>query len=129
MPTSAYPGHYAAYAYRLLLLGQSLPLGLAAGCLLSVSTATESQQWVTLFRVSILRDRRTVLYAGSHEWTPYKNVVVRPETVPVWASLLTDVGWVSMTTPQHTFTRVVHSHLLNGVVPVGLALTAFPSRF
>lgn len=101
-----------------------------AGCLLGVSATTESRRRVTLFRVSIWRDRRAMLYVGSHRggrlagmWLPD----LRP--FPFWVQPLTGVGWFSMTTPQRTFTCVVPSHLLNGVTPSGSALTAFPSRF
>lgn len=111
-------------------MGNLAHLRLAAGCLLGGSTATQSRRWVTLFRVSILRDRRTVLYAGSHASGRHARVWshdLRP--FPFWASLLTGVGWVSMTTPRCTFTCVIHSHLLNGVTSSGSMFTAFPSRF
>jgi hypothetical protein len=42
--------------------------------------------------------------------------------IPVWASLLANVGWVWMTTPQHTFTGVTHSHLLGGIATSGSRL-------
>ncbi len=33
------------------------------------------------------------------------------ETVPFWASLSSGFGWFCMTTPQRTFSCLVHSHL------------------
>ena len=44
-----------------------------------------------------------------------------PESHPFWASLLANVGWFSLTTPQHTFTHVHHGHLLGGDSHVWLA--------
>jgi hypothetical protein len=44
-----------------------------------------------------------------------------PESYPFWASLLANVGWLLLTTPQHTFTGVHHSHLLGGDSHVWLA--------
>lgn len=114
----------------LCFLGNLSHLWLAAGYLLGVSASIESCKWVTLFRVSIWHDRRTVLYAGSRLGGRHARVWshdLRP--FPFWASLITGVGWFSMTTPQRTFTCVVHSHLLNGVTLSGSAFTAFPSRF
>ena len=43
-----------------------------------------------------------------------------PESSPFWASLLANVGWFCLTTPQCTFTCVHPSHLLGGDSPVWL---------
>ena len=45
----------------------------------------ESHRWVTPFRVSIFRDFRTMLYAGSPcGWIPYTAGLYGPKTFPVW---------------------------------------------
>ena len=43
-----------------------------------------------------------------------------PESSSFWASLLANVGWFCLTTPQCTFTCVHPSHLLGGDSPVWL---------
>src|SRR3972149_1810192 len=45
--------------------------------------------------------------------------------VPVWASLLANVGWFCMTMPRYTFTYVTHSHLLGGIATFGSRLPPF----
>jgi len=73
LPTSAYPSAFpkafACFDRLNTSLGQSLPFGLAVGCLLTplsspLTGGTEggkSLKRVTLFRISISRDFRTVL--------------------------------------------------------------------
>ena len=80
------------------------------------------------FRVSTLRDVRSVLYAGfriecrlAFAWQ------TRPGTVPFWACPIASVGRFSLTTPHRTFTCVDPSCLLNGVAASGSRFTAFSS--
>jgi hypothetical protein len=94
--TSAYPCHYA----RRWLLAPSYPLAtcgwLPARCL----TSSESHQRVIPFRVPILRDRRVVLYAGSHSGEYHTRVCCMVRGQSHFGPAVQPLGRVSMTTPH-----------------------------
>jgi len=123
---SAYPCHYA----RRWLFAPSRPLvtcgWLPARCL----TTSESHQRVIPFRVSILRDRRVVLYAGSHSDEYHARVccMVRdqshfgPACQPIWQGLHDDASTAPLLV-------VTHSHLLNGSLRSARGLPPFLPAF
>ena len=108
-------------------MGNLLSWWHTAGCLLDVSTAIESRQEITLFRVFILRDRRMVFYAGSRQGERHvAGCLHGPETIPILGpACQSALAGSSMTTPQCTFTCVIHSHLLDGVAQSDSVLTVF----
>ena len=93
---SAYPCHYA----RRWLFAPSRPLvtcgWLPARCL----TTSESRQRVIPFRVSILRDRRVVLYAGSRSSECHVSAGQHDQRPIPFGPAIQPLGRVCMTTPH-----------------------------
>ena len=98
----------------------------------------ESVKRVTLFRLSISRDFRTVLrlrpgLVASER--PSALCLIDLETAPFWASLPSGFGWFCMTTPQYTFSCLIHVYPFMGIVAcpassvVRFDFTGFSSRF
>ena len=82
--------------------------------------------------VSILRDLRTVLYAGFRIECRLASIG-KPSRKPFPFGpasafrAIANVGRASLTTPHHTFICIDHSRLLNGVTAFGSRFTAFSS--
>ncbi len=93
--TSAYLCHYA----RLWLLVPSRPLRACGWSPARALTPHESHPRVTPFRVSILCDRRVVLYAGSRS-SEYQVSAWQPGRRPIpFGPAIQPLGRVCMTTP------------------------------
>jgi len=96
---------------RRLLLGQSLPFGLAVGCLLHCWRASNGLLCSAHPFCATLGRRfakRPGLVASERLSEPCLIVL---ETVPFWASLSSGFGWFCITTPQYTFSCLIHSRL------------------
>ena len=94
--TSAYPCRYA----RRLLLVPSCPLRACGWLPARRLTSGESRQRVTPFRVSILRDRRAVLYAGSRLGECHVSAWQHGLRPIPFGPAIQPLGRVCMTTPQ-----------------------------
>ena len=94
--TSAYPCRYA----RRLLLVPSCPLRACGWLPARRLTSGESRQRVTPFRVSILRDRRVVLYAGSRSSECHVSAWQHGLRPIPFGPAIQPLGRVCMTTPQ-----------------------------
>ena len=94
--TSAYPCRYA----RPWLLVPSCPLRACGWLPARVLTTHESHQRVIPFRVSILRDRRVVLYAGSRSGEYHVSEWQHGRRPVPFGPAVQPLGRVCMTTPQ-----------------------------
>ena len=125
-PTSAYPKHY----FGPLLLGSSCSPWLADGFLLGWA---ESVRGVTSFRVSILCDRRSILYAG----VVLSGYCLRFDHAASTLALLSPAPRSGFYSPDRRWQVVLHdassissfiinpSHLLDKVTAFGSPLIAF----
>ena len=93
---SAYPCHYA----RHLLLAPSRPLATYGWLPTRCLTISESRQRVIPFRVSILRDRRVVLYAGFRLGECHTPLCRMTWNHSRFGPAIQPLGRVCMTTPH-----------------------------
>ena len=124
--TSAYPCHYA----RRLLLVPSRPLKACGWLPARRLTSGESRQRVTPFRVSIFRDRRVVLYAGSRSSEYHVSAWQhgrRP--VPFWACHSAVGQGLHDDASTAPLLIVTHNHLLDGSLRSARGLPPFLPAF
>jgi hypothetical protein len=108
--TSRIPGprqHIIRLSRRRWLLGPSLPFGLVVGCLLHDWGASNGLLCSAYpFCATLGRCFMPGLVVNERL---SESCLIDLETVPFWASLSSGFGWFRMTTPQCTFSCLIHS--------------------